>query len=384
MTEKIKQYPDGVYFNMPDEVYFKQHRLSSSGIQNLMVSSATFWASSWMNPNKEENDDLSDAQIAIREIGKFYHTARLEPEFLDERFIKAPDYDAMDGLLTNGTMVGNKLGEYGETKKRSGENVIQQAQRLIDCGFTGKIKCIIEQEFDEERGDRISISAKIWEEMERDVARIKKTPEIRELLTGGSAEVCILWTCQSSGIKMKAKIDYLKPNRVVDFKTYQNMGKELLRHIADSFRYNRYYIQGAVYFDAFEHVRLGHVTFAEGSEEQEALVKAIQAEQDPPRVYYVMQEKKGIPNLLAALYPVYARQIHQHAGIDEDEGEAISAQHDLKSGLFMKAEVEIAHMKQRFLRNIEVFPEGEEWTTDNPMIVLSDELFNGYWLDERL
>ena len=47
---------DGIYFDLDEDQYHAEERLSASGICNMLVSPPTFWANSWLNPDKDELD----------------------------------------------------------------------------------------------------------------------------------------------------------------------------------------------------------------------------------------------------------------------------------------------------------------------------------------
>ena len=88
--------PDGIYFNLDERVYHALPRLSASGINNLLVSPATFWNESWLNPDKKDED------TPARILGRAYHTARLEPHKFDTQFVCELDKeDYADGLTTD-------------------------------------------------------------------------------------------------------------------------------------------------------------------------------------------------------------------------------------------------------------------------------------------
>src|SRR5690606_35088684 len=123
---EIEQLEDGIYFRLPEAQYHGQQRLSASGCANLLVSPGTFWADSWLNPDREVDEDPTIAQI----LGSAYHTALLEPDRFDELYVCEPDPADYPKLLTTGTAIGERLAELGEAKKKAGEKVEEQALRL--------------------------------------------------------------------------------------------------------------------------------------------------------------------------------------------------------------------------------------------------------------
>ena len=69
--------PDGIYFDLPMEAYLGIERLSATGLQLLCASPAAFWAKSWLNPEKADEDE---EETKAQQLGKAYHCARLEPD----------------------------------------------------------------------------------------------------------------------------------------------------------------------------------------------------------------------------------------------------------------------------------------------------------------
>ena len=101
--------PDGVYFSMDEDTYFALKRFSASGMKSMLVSPATFWADSWMNPAKERKERDSFALI----LGSAYHAAIFEPETFHDRYVSEPDFDGVKDLLTSDTQVRAELKALG-------------------------------------------------------------------------------------------------------------------------------------------------------------------------------------------------------------------------------------------------------------------------------
>lgn len=371
---------DGVYFNLKEKEYHALPRLSASGICNLLVSPATFWFESWLNPERQDDD------TPARVLGRAYHTGRLEPHRLDELFFPELNKEDYDGLLTD-TAIKAELKELDQPQTKAGEGVLERAHRLRAAGYEGKIWHLDLEEWENEKGDRTPIPAHFWNDIETDMNRLRQSPEIVELLTGGAAEVSILWTCEESGIKMKARLDYLKPNMIVDLKTFQNSARKRLdQAIADAFRYNRYYIQAAVYWHAVELIRAGKIGIVDATEDQAKLFEAIASNPRPLAVWYVFQEKGGVPNLVAyeiGMLNVHASADFYEVGIDDATvRQRVRDSLAHKSALMMKAQVEIRQAKADFATYSEVYSEGEPWLPVTPLRALDDQSFNGFWLEE--
>jgi hypothetical protein len=373
---------DGIYFNLPEAQYHAEPRLSSSGIQKLLISPATFWQGSWLNPDRPDQDEeATKAQI----LGRAYHVARLEPARFDQLY--APQLekaDAGEGVF-NGTEIGEALAELGEAKKKAGESVMEQALRLRAAGYDKSIWPLMLAEWEEGLAGRIPLPRKYWEDILIDMGRIRQSPIIADLLSGGAAEISVLWH-DKHGLPLKARFDYLRPSDFSDFKTFDNSrGKMLDQAIADAFRFNRYYIQAALYWEASEIIRSGMLDIiGEASDAERELIGQIGARPAALDAYFIFQEKGGIPNLLARkirLFDVPISTIVNEAGASD---EAIARGREATkrpSALMHKAQFEIAKAKRDFMNYQEVYAAGEAWLPLQPLGELSDEDFSAHWLD---
>lgn len=412
---------DGVYFGLADEVYHALPRLSVSGMQKLLVSPATFWAASFLNPKKaallaasalasgsalaqsvvgqllalhpempEPNADDAEEATKAQLLGKAYHCARLEPDQLDARFVRALDKSDMPaGTLFTGVEMGKALEEL-ELKKTG--SVLEQVARLVANGYPPE-KVWHHQllQWEEARGGRTPIAAEYWDEIVADMELIRSTPEIAALLTGGEAEVSILWT-DARGIRMKARLDYLRAAGWTDFKTFANpVGKHLEQCIADAFTYNRYHVQAAGYREAIEAVRTGGLEVIGGNstEAKRDLINEVRHADAEPECWYVFQEKGGVPNLLAKRVRFHELPVGRE---EEIEAFSRSADHakrarelqERKSLWLVRAEREIRKAKRLFHAYSEIYSPGEPWRPFNPVGELSDLSFRAGWLDEEV
>jgi len=371
---------DGIYFGMVDDAYHAIHRYSTSGIQATLVSPATFWAGSWLNP------DRVDRPRAARIIGRAYHAARLEPELFAANYVRQLDKSEMpDGTLFTGDDMTEALRELGYPVSGS---VAEQAGRLDEAGYTGTVWHLELARWEATRAGRIGLPAVTFDEIAEDGRRLRASPAIAELLTGGAAEVSVFWTCQATGIKMKARLDYLKERAWADLKTFENTrGKRLEQAIADAFRYNRYYIQAVSYREAVEAIRNGLVDIVGDCEPwQRELIDAVQLSAAPLACWYVFQEKGGVPNILGRRFkfddlPV-PHTLHA-AGLDEQREARAAQAVGRPTAITRKALVEIAHAKKLFAGYSEIYEPGEPWLPIEPLSDIGDEDFSPYWLEGR-
>lgn len=376
--------PDGIYFDLPEAEYHALPRLSSSGIQKMLVSPATFWADSWMNPDKEEE---TDDEPVFRRVGRAYHCARFEPEDLDKRFVRELVKDDMpEHALTTDTEIKAALKELGEAQTKAGESVLDRAKRLaaIENAPAVPIWHVELEAWQETVNGREVIPPKYWREIERDVSRIHKNPEIAEHLTDGQAEVSILWTDETTGVQMKARLDYLKRKSYTDFKTFDNSrGVHLEQAITNAFRYNRYYVQAAVYWQAVELIRRKFVTIqGKATGAQKSLVNEITQNPVPMAAWYVFQEKRGIPNLLAREFMVF--NLHPataYAAPDEEAKEEALQKYGTHTLIYRKAQAEITWAQKTLKTMLEIYGPDQPWYPTNALGRIEDDNFNLNWLE---
>lgn len=369
---------NGIYFRLSDKDYHKIPRLSASGIKNMLVSIPTFWAMSWMNPKRKEDDD-TDAQV----LGRAYHCAFFEPDELDRRFVGAPDLSQYEGILENDTQVKAELKAMGQKQSSAGELALDRAYRLLDCGYEGPIKSVILDRFEQHVGKRSVIGAEYWAQIQCDLERIRDNPEINNLLTGGSSEVTILWTCPETGIHMKARIDKLAVDRFIDLKSFTNpVRKEVPRCIRDATQYNKYYLSMRLYQCAIDMIgALDLQIMDSASPGHSDLIDRIKEHRKPHDAWLLFQEKGGVPNILA-------RKLRLHSYPDGVEEQAIGAEdHDIKksrSGIAIQADMEIHRAKTQFRQAMEIYGEDETWYPFDMIGEITDADFPDYFFKEAL
>lgn len=393
---------DGIYFNLPEETYLAEERLSKSGIKRIRVSPADYWTESHLNPNPPELTPEQERQRHMaRLIGRAYHCARLEPDRFASIYVReitTADFNGQDGFLSSGREIEAELAALGLPKKfKEDAGVLDQAKRLKAAGYEGPIWHIAEEEWRASvKPGQVVIPAKAYEEIIVDMDRIRAVPAVHKLLTGGEPEVSVFWTCPETGIPMKARFDYLKPDRWVEFKTFANSSrKALYQAITDAIRFERYHIDAAGYMEAAEAVRSGALAIMdEASTEERELIAAIQARPIPLECDFVFQQKSGVPNLLACPFRFFespsddAIRDLEASGATEEKLErarkmqAMSSRH--RTAIHTKGRMEIAAAKREFLVYSEVYQPGEPWAPIRNVLEISDASFSQYFLEEPI
>lgn len=372
---------DGIYFGLDQADYHRIPRLSGSGVQNLIVSPGTFWADSWLNPLREEEEEDGDptpAQIA----GRAYHAARLEPDLYRQVYYRGLNIKEYPDALTTHTQIKAELVALGE--KPGSDKVLEAAKRLRAAGYPGPIKHLLEEELQAGKEDwQIELPWRLFDQIAADMAALESNAEILPLLHEGESEVSVLWT-DEKGVKWKARFDRLQLRRVVDLKTFDNSrGKILEQCLYDAVQYNRYYLQAYVYWTAAELIRAGKLAIKKcQSQAQKDLIAEIRQSPDPFEYWWIWQEKGGIPNVLARKLRLTeeAHPSHLHQAPDEKSRKALADKLRRPSMIWEKARIEVTAMRDRFLECMEIWPEGP-WGALVPIAEIDDEGFNPRWLE---
>lgn len=384
-----QEYPNGVYFGMPFDEYEKIERLSKSRIKLILISAADFWAESWLNPTPIKLTPEQEKRRKIaRLLGKAYHCARLEPGAFHERFVREispADFADVDGFLATGAAIEAELSERGQPKtSKDDKGVLGQARRLAALGYEGPIWHIEQAKWEAERHGRIAIPAEAFDQIEIDMDRIERVPEVHDALSGGFAEVSILYDCPDTGLPMKARLDYLRGDGWAEFKSFANSnGKELEQCLLDAIKFNGYYIDVTAYHEAVEAIRLGDLPVRWTADNEPAdsfpyvaLVNAIRGSSLPLPHRLIFQQKGGVPNVLSRELMLFEETPEKLAG----------AAHDLDittrpTMLMMKARAQIKRAKRTFMGYCDIYDRGEPWLPFDPHRRYGDLDFHPGWLE---
>lgn len=377
----IEQLPDGIYFGLPFDTYHGQQRLSASGCCNMLIDPATFWADSWLNPDRK--DGPTEARVA----GSAYHCGMLEPDRFATTYRPKLDQGDYPGALTTATAIGDALAELGLPKTKAGELVLDKAKRLRDAGYTGEVWHLMLDEWERSiLPYQVAIPQALYNDVVRDMKRLRDNPELAPFVSGGQAEVSMLWT-DKDGTRWKVRFDYLRADGVVDLKSFANPnGKNLDRCIADAIAYNRYYVQAVLYWQACEKIReFGDALPIFGAETaaQEDLIEAIRESVEPFEFWWIFQQKGGMPNVLA-------RKLRRNAVVhndrvadapDADKRESLRKKLSRPpSRIFEKGALEIQSCARLFKQCSEIWPSGA-WGVMMPVSEIDDEAFSSFFLE---
>lgn len=287
---------DGIHFDMSEEEYHAVPRFSASGVKRMLISPLDFYMSSWMNPERKERTSPALA------LGKAYHKLILEgEEAFDAAYSVEPNRADYEGILACGDDYKAFLKEHGE--KQSGTNAELIARiRAVDADVP--IWTLILREFNDDLGDRLSLSLSDWAQIQRARFIICNMPSAKKAFGNGAPEVSIFWT-QKDGIKMKARLDYMQAKTVLDVKSFANiMEKDVVSAVTSAIGRHRYDVQAVIYVDGIESVKKLY------AEKGDAIVSGeppahlsrhwLAGAMDAPthRFFFVFLQTGDVPNLI--------------------------------------------------------------------------------------
>jgi hypothetical protein len=180
-TTKPDLLPLGVHFGLDEIEHHLDPAIGSSDLKRLLLSQTSYWWYSWMNPSRPPVDKTT----TDREEGKAIHKIVLEgvPGF-KAAYLRRPD----DREDASGSEKGILTKEWNKKAAASGLKLLH--------------------------GDAFDRAAFVG-------AAIAANPHLAEAFHGGMPEVTIIWV-DASGIRRKARIDYLKIVGIGDLKTIVN------------------------------------------------------------------------------------------------------------------------------------------------------------------
>lgn len=267
-----------VIFGMLEDEYHNHPALGSSGARDLLTSPLTFWAKSRMNPDREEQD--TDA----KEYGKAYHTLILEGrEAFDAMYAPMLDVADYPDHLKGGDALKAHCKKLGLPKHGKLSDMAARI-RAVDK----EVLLYEEQLFEHEKKypNHIFLPKKSMRRLSL-AHRALMLSDAAELLTGGDSEVSIFWEDEATGIQCKGRLDKLKPNHIMDPKSFSNsQGIPVLDAVGKSFTNYKYLIQARMYVEGLE-------TILKSIEDPRLGVKG-----EPVKFTFIHQESGSAPNVV--------------------------------------------------------------------------------------
>lgn len=235
-----KGLDEGIYFGLDEDIYHTDPALSYSGMKKLHKSLAFYWFTSPLNIEADRRTVYESDSDALK-VGRAMHTYLLEgPEKFKEKYFVSPG-EPWD--LPRREMVANY-----EFKK------MQEQRRLV-------------------MGD----------------------DEIKEMFTGGKAEISIFWRDPETGIMLRCRVDYMRILSTTicatDYKSCRDASSWSCGRDVVKFGYD---IQNAIYSEGIHRIRellQERKVKVYGDDIDEEFVKRL-IYSDGLMFYFCFQEKK--------------------------------------------------------------------------------------------
>ena len=248
MTGEIKQ---GIYFNMPEDEYHALPCLSRSMMDDILNDTEEAWYKSSFNPDRPEHKETE-----AMKLGTAIHSAILEPKVFDNLYCKPPSIQDFEGKVILKTIDDLKafLDKYGEKKTGKKEDLIV---RVLQHANPEKVVIwdMVKQEFEasiKEDGKRV-LSSDNSEVIEGIRKSTNRRPKIKDMFTKGYPEVTIIWKNKETGVMCKCRLDYVRPDKIVELKSFSlKKKKTIYKACCDELVYQHYNLQSVVYFYAVQ------------------------------------------------------------------------------------------------------------------------------------
>lgn len=247
------QLPDGIYFDLPEEIYHADTAIGSTSLMALAKDPCK-WQYDRLRPRK-------DATPEYLTWGRAWHCRVLEGKAaFEERYANPPvPADYPDALNTT-DQIKDFLRMNGQKLTGNKPELMARARELDDCPpFFDEI--LARWHFD--HPDHEDLSDRQVQEIEDAVANMGRDPTLSAVMVAGSlingaAELSIIATID--GVRRKARFDYALPpvgprvkSLIVDLKSFQTYKGATHEDAAIRKVYDMCYdIQVAAYMELFE------------------------------------------------------------------------------------------------------------------------------------
>ena len=242
------QSPEGIYFGMPEEQYFSLPYFSRSLAETVLFD---------LEETKHSIDNPMKATPAM-DLGTAIHSMFLEPETFDDIYIRFPKYSDFYGKKVLKTIEDIKpiLKAAGKPTSGKKEDLIERVREFINPAETIIWEDVL-ADF-----EKTSINKRVLKNEDFDIIEgLKKkfdgTTQIKELLKDGYPEVVIIWKDKETGVLCKCRLDWLRPEAIVDVKSFSIKNKphrSLYEIMANNIKDNYYNLQFSIYNEALDNV----------------------------------------------------------------------------------------------------------------------------------
>jgi hypothetical protein len=279
--------PNGVYIGMPEDQYHADPALGSGDIRQLFLSPQNWKWRQADNPLRDFEPETS----AMR-FGRAVHALALEGrQAFESRFIKKPEMPP--GCLTTAD-------ELKEHCKKLGLKVtgtkLELAERIREVDHAIQLEPLIMQDFDQRKGGKTILPDADYARIVMAAHNIRENPYLIHSFTGGFPEVSVFW--EQQGVRVKARIDYLRPNECIDLKSMAPWRNETMDESWNrTLRTSRYDMQAAHYMTGRmminQFVAEGKLFSMDGERPSDDWLMELEMSPDPAWLWVVYQSTEA-------------------------------------------------------------------------------------------
>ncbi|MCI2285920.1 PD-(D/E)XK nuclease-like domain-containing protein [Colwellia sp. MSW7] len=220
---------EGIYLDMPNDVYHALPALSSSKLKKFIDSPAHYYREYLSGITRKRTTAMQNTFDA----GTHSHSLVLEPEgYYDRYFRDVMPIDYPDALHT-AVQIEEQLVKLG--LKKSGTKA-EKIARLIAADPTAEVfEDIQQREYDKQGvkgtmvfegedvttyGGKIPVDGQVWDDAHRAARTTRQHKEADAYISNGLPEVAIFHRCPKTNMMLKVKFDWLRfDDEAVDLKT---------------------------------------------------------------------------------------------------------------------------------------------------------------------
>lgn len=220
------------------EEYRKAPGLSNSAMKDLAISPLRYWYLH-LSPDRPERKESPEMKV-----GSALHCAVLEPNLFNDRY--ACEFIApKDCLVTADNLRKFIIDSGGKPKGTTKSKLIDQ---VLGLNPNVPIFDVLATYHDAKCQGRIVLSEDQWGRVKGMSEALLNEPEVCAILKEGEAERSVFATDKETGTALKARMDWVRPDLIMDLKTFsQKMGKSIDRSIRDAM-VNENYIRQSVFY----------------------------------------------------------------------------------------------------------------------------------------
>ena len=252
-------HEQGIYIDLPFDEYLKDPAIGSSGVKKLLNNPPDFW---WESSHNTIDPVVESKPSDAKRFGTALHKIILEgvDAYEAEYF---PDIERPDDVLVTSEDLKGALRELDQKVTGKKDDLIE---RLLDADPKARVWDVMREDHISKAEGREIISS-AWDAKLRLMASmIKNHRALEKAFTGGIPEVSVFWEepcgacdyclggepdhCEQP-IRFRARFDYLKPQAIIDLKSFSNWkDREFNRAIMSDIANRGYNVQATLYLRA--------------------------------------------------------------------------------------------------------------------------------------